>query len=172
MPNGAPRVVVRNIDAVVQLEEEFLSQRTMADRLSDAIAAFVGSIRFVILHVVWFVAWVVINFRVIPAIPAFDPYPFQLLCMMVSLEAVLLSTFVLIKQNRMSHRADQRSHLDLQVNLLSEKEVTKLIQMQRLICQKLGVSEAEKDEEMDEMSETTAVERLARELKSKIPPSE
>ena len=170
--NRAPSIngpVEVNINTVKRLEEEFLRDRSLADRLSDAIAAFVGSIPFVVVHVVWFVVWVIINLKVIPGVPAFDAYPYQLLCMLVSLEGVLLSTFVLIKQNRMSQRADQRSHLDLQVNLLSEKEVTKLMQMQRLVCQKLGIADANEDAEFLELSEVTAVDELAHELKAKIP---
>ncbi|MDQ2840797.1 MAG: DUF1003 domain-containing protein [Acidobacteriota bacterium] len=99
----------------------------------------------------------------------FDPYPFALLCMLVSLEGVLLSTFVLIKQNRMSQRADQRSHLDLQVNLLSEKEITKILQLQRLICTRLEIIEVEQDSEVNELSEVTAVDNIARELDAKMP---
>jgi uncharacterized membrane protein len=89
--------------------------------------------------------------------------------MLVSLEGVLLSTFVLIKQNRMSQRADHRSHLDLQINLLSEKEVTKVLQLQRLMCRQLGITEADADKEIVELSGITAVDNLARELDQKMP---
>lgn len=89
--------------------------------------------------------------------------------MLVSLEGVLLSTFVLIKQNRMSQRADQRSHLDLQVNLLSEKEITKILQLQRLICTRLEIQEANEDSEVTELSSVTAVGNIARELDAKLP---
>jgi len=154
-----------NINAIVRLEEQALKQRTVADRISDAIANFVGSIPFVAIHVAWFGIWVGLN----AGLWKFDPYPFALLCMLVSLEGVLLSTFVLIKQNRMSQRADHRSHLDLQINLLAEKEVTKILQLQQLICQRLGIEEAEADREVSELSHATAVENLARELDSKIP---
>src|SRR5689334_16275128 len=160
-----PASAADNINTIVQLEEQALRERRMADRISDAIANFVGSIPFVAIHVAWFGIWVALN----AGIWRFDPYPFALLCMLVSLEGVLLSTFVLIKQNRMSQRADQRSHLDLQINLLSEKEVTKVLQLQRLICRRLGIEEAEADREVSELSHVTAVENLARELHSKIP---
>jgi len=166
-----PRTALRNIDAVAQMEEESLRSRSLADKISDVIAGFVGSMPFVLIHLAWFIGWVVINLHLVPFLPAFDPYPYQLLCMLVSLEGVLLSTFVLIKQNRMSQRADHRSQLDLQVNLLSEKEVTKLIQMQRLICRQLGISETERDSEVLELSEATAVENLAKELKGTMPES-
>lgn len=163
--SATPPSAQANINAIVALEEHALQQRRFADRMSDVIASFVGSVTFVVLHLIWFGIWVGLNV----GLWKFDPYPFALLCMLVSLEGVLLSTFVLIKQNRMSQRADQRSHLDLQINLLAEKEVTKLIQMQRLICQRLGIKEVESDQELAELSDITAVENLARELNEKIP---
>jgi uncharacterized membrane protein len=158
-----------NIRAICALEEEALSRRTWADRISDAIANFVGSIPFVIIHLLWFGVWVAINVGLLFGTLKFDPYPFALLCMLVSLEGVLLSTFVLIKQNRMSQRADQRAHLDLQINLLSEREVTKLLQMQRLICERLNIKEAAYDPEAVELSHVTAVGNIARQLDQTLP---
>src|SRR3954452_19899720 len=156
-PAAMPPSAQANINAIVRLEEQALKERTMADRISDAIANFVGSIPFVAIHVVWFGVWVVLN----AGFWRFDPYPFALLCMLVSLEGVLLSTFVLIKQNRMSQRSDHRNHLDLQINLLAEKEVTKMLQLQRLICRRLGIQEGDADQEVIELSNVTAVDSLA-----------
>lgn len=156
--------VEENIDAVVKLEEEALNQRGPSDRVSDAIAKFVGSVRFVIIHILWFSAWITLNV----SFWKFDPYPFSLLCMLVALEGVLLSTFVLIKQNRMSQRSDQRNHLDLQINLLAEKEITKVLQLQRLICRRLEIAEAEADPDIEELSTNTAVDHLARVLDEKM----
>ena len=164
-----PQAAKQNIDTVIRIEAEIARERTTADRVADAIASFSGTISFALLHVGWFVVWVVVNTRLIPGIPAFDPYPFQLLAMLVSLEAVLLSTFVLIKQNRMGLRADQRSHLDLQVNLLAEKEVTKVIQMLDRIADRLGAAEQVADAETRELGEVTAVDRLAHELHQRLP---
>jgi uncharacterized membrane protein len=163
--SATPPSAEANINTIVRLEEQALEQRSFADRISDVIANFVGSIPFVAMHVVWFGIWVGLN----AGLWKFDPYPFALLCMLVSLEGVLLSTFVLIKQNRMSQRADHRSHLDLQINLLAEKEVTKVLQLQRLICRRLGIQEADADREIAELSDVTAVENLAHELHEKIP---
>jgi len=160
--NATPRFAQDNINTVVRLEETALKERTLADKISDAIANFVGSMLFVVMHVVWFGVWVGLNAGILK----FDPYPFALLCMLVSLEGVLLSTFVLIKQNRMSQRADHRSHLDLQVNMLAEKEITKVLQLQRLICRKLEIREADLDSEVVELSNVTAIGNLARELVS------
>ena len=164
-PPVTPRSAEDNIDLVVGLEEQALKGRNFADRASDAIANFVGSIPFVAIHVVWFGTWVGLN-----AGPwKFDPYPFALLCMLVSLEGVLLSTFVLIKQNRMSQRADHRAHLDLQINLLAEKEITKVLQLQQLICRRLEIEGVDSDEEVEELSTVTAVGNLAHQLDQKMP---
>lgn len=168
VPTPVP-LAQENIAAICALEEEALSKRTLSDRMSDAIANFVGSIPFVVVHVIWFIIWVIINMGWLSGKLRFDPYPFALLCMLVSLEGVLLSTFVLIKQNRMSQRADQRAHLDLQINLLSEREVTKILQMQRLICDRLQIEEAVRDEEAAQLSHVTAVDNIARQLDQKLP---
>ncbi len=168
-PPEPPPTAQHNIETVVRLEEETTRDRRWSDRLADAIATFSGTITFALLHLVWFALWAVVNTRLIPGIPAFDPYPFQLLAMIVSLEAVLLSTFVLIKQNRMGLRADRRSHLDLQINLLAEKEVTKVIQMLERISARLGASEEVVDAEARELGEVTAVDDLAHELQTKLP---
>jgi uncharacterized membrane protein len=165
----APSPAQRNIDTIVNLEAEALQRRCFSDKLADVVATFVGSVPFVVLHVIWFVLWVAINRGMIPFLKAFDPYPFALLCMIVSLEGVLLSTFVLIKQNRMSQRADHRGHLDLQVNLLSEKEITKALQMLEGISARLGIKEQVVDSEVQELEHNTAVENLAHELEQKIP---
>ena len=160
-----PTAAQDNINTIVHIEEQALKQRTWQDHLSDAIANFVGSIPFVVMHVIWFGIWVALN----AGVWRFDPYPFALLCMLVSLEGVLLSTFVLIKQNRMGQRADHRTHLDLQINLLAEKEITKVLQLQQLICRRLGIHEADIDKEVLELSNTTAVDNLAEELDRRMP---
>jgi uncharacterized membrane protein len=163
-----PRTVLDNIQAITALEEQQERGRTLSDRIADAIASFAGTVIFVLLHLVWFGLWAAINLGLLGVAPAFDPYPFQLLCMLVSLEGVLLSTFVLIKQNRMSNRADRRAHLDLQINLLTEKEVTKVIQMLERISDHLGLTD-HGDAETRELGQETAVDELARELDQRLP---
>ena len=166
---AAPPSAQDNINTVIALEEEARQKRTISDHVSDSIANFVGSMPFVVIHLVWFGIWVSINTGVFFGKLKFDPYPFALLCMLVSLEGVLLSTFVLIKQNRMSQHADQRAHLDLQVNLLSEKEITKILQLQRQICARLEIKEGVDDEEAAELSSITAVGNIAHELDKHLP---
>ncbi|MGE0372619.1 MAG: DUF1003 domain-containing protein [Gammaproteobacteria bacterium] len=167
-----PAMAVRNIEEVVRLEAEANDQRSVSDRIADLIAGFAGTVIFVLLHLAWFSLWASINAGLIPGIPAFDPYPFQLLCMIVSLEGVLLSTFVLIKQNRMSQRADERSHLGLQISLLSEQEVTKVIQMLEGISTHLGIRQEVVDATAEELGRHTAVGSLAHQLRRKLPPGD
>ena len=166
MPIGPAQ---RNIDAIVRLEQEFLAQRSRADRISDAVVDAFGTMKVLLVHFVVFVVWMLLNSGRVPGVAPWDPFPFILLTLFVSTEGVIVALLVLMKQNRMSRRADEREHLHLQINLLAEKEVTKMLQMQREICRHLGIQSALEDREALELSRDTAVDRLARELKDKLP---
>ena len=168
MPEKTIREVHANIETVARLEQEFLEQRTTTDRVGDAITGFAGTMKFVILHIIVLTGWFIVNSGVVSFIQPFDPFPYVLMTMMVSLEGVLLATFILMKQNRMSRRADQRDHLNLQIDLLAEKEITKILQLQRQLCQHFGIAAAN-DAEGVAMSQHTVVEDLARELEKKLP---
>ena len=159
----------RNIELIARMEEKYLNDRAPGERIADAIAAFSGSMTFVVLHVVIYAGWILVNMRITPFLPAFDPYQFMLLSMVVSLEAIFLSTFVLMKQNRMGKRADARGHLDLQINLLAEKEMTMVLQMLRLIGAQVGVRDTVLDQELSQLARETPVERLADEIEEKLP---
>ena len=169
MAEATPRTVRDNIQTIIRLEEQQEYERSLGDRIGDTIGTFAGTITFVALHLALFVAWAVVNRGMIPGIPAFDPYPFSLLTMIVSMEGVLITTFVLIKQNRMGARADRRNQLDLQINLLTEKEVTKVIQMLDRIAAHLKIEQEVADAETRELGEVTAVGELAKELKQVLP---
>ena len=166
--NATPQTVVESIETVLRLEEAALRGRTAGEKASDIIANFIGTIAFVALQVAWLAAWAAVNLGMVPGIHPFDPYPFQLLCMLVSIEAVLLSAFVLIKQNRMSYLSDRRAHLDLQINLLAEREVTRLLQMTERISRRLGVDPGLTADQVQELTEITEVEHLAQALDSKM----
>jgi uncharacterized membrane protein len=163
----AAGAIRQNIQAVAKLEDEFLRNRTRADRIADAVGVFAGSLKFLVLHIAGYGFWIVVNLGWIPGLHRFDPFPFMLLSLVVSLEAIFLSTFVLMKQNRMSRREDLRAHLDLQINLLSEREMTLVLQMLQRISTRLGARLSTK--ELDELSEDTSVEELANELKEILP---
>jgi uncharacterized membrane protein len=164
----SPSAVQKNIETVANLEQQFLRNRTSSDRITDAIAAFSGSMRFVVLHLVGFAVWILLNMNLSGFGHPFDPYPYVLLSLVVSCEAVLLSTFVLMKQNREARRSDVRDHLNLQIDLLAEKEITKMLQMQVAVCEHLGIAIEASRREIHELSQETAVEHLAAELKEKI----
>jgi uncharacterized membrane protein len=155
------KTVITNIRSVSQMETSLEESRTLVDRIADVIGGFSGSMTFVFIHMLWFVGWFLVNTLTL-GIKHFDPYPFILLAMVVSVEGVLLSTFVLMKQNRMQARIDVRDQLDLQINLLSEKEVTKVLQLLRAISDKLEIKpSAEDDQELAEMASITSVDLLA-----------
>ena len=158
--------VESNIRSVTQLERQFEDRRSPVDRIADGIGGFTGSFSFVAVHGVWFSLWFLINIGVIGFLPRFDPYPFILLAMIVSVEGVLLSTFVLMKQNRMQQRSDARAELDLQINLLAEKEVTKALQLLRAIAGKLDIEESGTDPELDEMADNTSVDSLSKRIRA------
>ena len=150
------------------MEEALEENRSVVDRVADLIGGFSGSMSFVLLHVLWFTAWFLINTGVIPGVHPFDPFPFILLAMIVSVEGVLLSTFVLMKQNRMQKRIDVRDQLNLQIDLLAEKEVTKSLQMLRAVCRRMGIDEAEFGDELGEMASTTSVDMVAERVQTEM----
>jgi uncharacterized membrane protein len=130
------RVVARNVNVEV---EEHVSFGT---RLSDFLTMVAGDIRFVYFNFAWFAAWIVINLGIIPSVTPFDPFPFGLLTMIVSLEAIFLSLFVLISQNRQAERERVRNDIEYDVNVKAELEIKelheKIDEMQDLIVQRLN----------------------------------
>jgi uncharacterized membrane protein len=158
-----------HIDSMARQEQEFLQKRTLSERAGDAVAALAGSLVFVMIHVLLVLTWILINVQGVQWIPRFDPYPFSLLGMIVSVEAVVLSSFILMRQNRMSKRAERRDHLNLQVDLISEKEITKLLQMVRAICERMGLKNIAEDKELREFSQATSVETLTQRLEDTLP---
>lgn len=170
-PEHQTHAIEDGIRSVVEMDRDFDESRTLTDRIADAIGTFSGSMLFVGIHVTWFTLWFLINTGVLSFVPKFDPYPFILLAMIVSVEGVLLSTFVLMKQNRMQQRSDARHQLDLQINLLSEKEVTKALQLLRAIAVKLEVEAAHRDSELDEMARVTSVDTLSERIHQELPPT-
>ncbi len=151
-PHTSDELTERNVDTVIQLEREVREKRTSGDRVVDGITAFCGSMTFVWVHVIWFVAW--IGLDILRHGVTFDPYPYQLLTLIVSLEAIILSTFILISQNRDAKQNDRRNHLALQVALLSEQENTKILKMLDLIAHKLDAAD-ESDPTIQVLEEST-----------------
>src|ERR1700687_4699826 len=158
-----------NIAAIAKLEEEALDRRTRTERQSDTIVRFIGSPKFLLLHVILVAAWITANLNLIPGVSPFDPFPFGILALFVSSESVFLTIFVLISQNRMARQAERRSHLDLQVGMLAEQELTTMLQMLQKLCQHTGVDVKSATQQVQGFSETTDVHKLASELEEKLP---
>ena len=143
-----------HIDSIVRQEEEALEQRSSSERLADTVGLFAGSLPFIAVHLVFLLAWLLVNEGEIPWARPFDPYPFSLLGVIVSMEAVMLSSFIIMRQNRMMRRGERRDHLNLQVDLLAEKEITKVLQMVRAICGHMGLKDIMADRDIHELART------------------
>ena len=134
-PNGQTKA---NIRSIADLEMEALHRRSVADRVWDTLGSIAGGSWFVAaFHVIWFAAWIAVNRGYVRGIKPFDPYPFNLLTMIVSLEAIFVTIAVLNSQNRMTRLADRRTHLDLQINMLAEAESTATLRLLRQIAKHL-----------------------------------
>jgi uncharacterized membrane protein len=156
----------RNVKIVAQLEKSANAERTPTDRLADSISAFVGSMNFVYIHIVWFGAW--IAFFTLPFLPKawrVDPFPFTFLTFVVSLEAIFLSTFILISQNHEERVARRRNHLDLQINLLSEQENSQILKMLDALHRAMNISA---DPETKALQEATRPDAMVEQIKRVI----
>jgi uncharacterized membrane protein len=152
-----PDHVADTVAEIVELEGRSRVGMSSSDHLADLITRFAGSMLYVWLHVAWFGAWIVLNLPIWGF--EFDGYPFGLLTMIVSLEAIFLSTFVLISQNRQATHADRRAKVDLEVNVISEREITKLMELVSDIHQHLNGHKH--DPEAREMSEQVQISSIA-----------
>jgi uncharacterized membrane protein len=151
-------VLERNIRALVERRRREEQDASPQQKLADAITRFTGSMLFVYLHLLIFGFWIVANLHWVPGIPAWDE-SFVVLAMIASVEAIFLSTFVLISQNRMALEADKRADLDLQISLLTEHELTKVASLLRQMADRLDVR-PEAEDELDEIAREIAPERV------------
>jgi uncharacterized membrane protein len=155
------RRVIRSLRAK---EDE---KRSFSERIADKFSEIFGSMTFLVINVVFFAVWIALNTRVIPGVEPFDPYPFGFLTMAVSLEAIILAILVLISQNRAAKIGELREETDLQIDILTEEELTKLLHMVALLLEKQGIDNGH-DEELKEMLEPTDVDALETELEEQI----
>jgi uncharacterized membrane protein len=164
-PPGLSSALERNIAALRERRRQEDARARPQDRLAAAITRFTGSMRFVWLHAALFGTWIAVNLGWIPGLPRFDP-SFVILAMVASVEAIFLSTFVLISQNRMQAAADVRADLDLQINLLTEHELTRVATLVAATADRLGVT-TEVDAELPEIERDVAPEAVLDELEEK-----
>ena len=160
-PRTVEEVTKRNVHSIVQLERAARASRSNADRIADSIAQFCGSMTFVWVHVIGFAGWILANS--LPGLRPFDPYPFTFLTLVVSLEAIFLSTFILISQNHETRVTERRNQLDLQINLLTEQENTKMLIMLERIAEKVGAITND-DPSLQVLDQATNPERLAEQI--------
>jgi uncharacterized membrane protein len=156
------KIIEQNIQTIISTRQTVASHRTTEERIADAITSFSGRMYFVYFHIIWFGVWLLINLGVLGIRP-FDPYPFGLLTMIVSLEAIFLSTFVLISQNRLSAEADRRADLDLQIGLLTEYELTRVLKMLDAIQDQMGI-ENDSDQELLDLEKDVRPEDVLEEM--------
>jgi uncharacterized membrane protein len=163
-PEGLTPVLGRNIRALHARRREEEKSAGWQERAAKAVTAFTGSMSFVGIHVALFGFWAAANLKLIPGVQPWDE-SFVILGTSASVEAIFLSTFVLISQNRMAELADKRADLDLQINLLSEHEVTRLMALVSAVADKLGVA-TEVDEEVDELKRDIAPEAVLTQIEA------
>ena len=144
-PPGLSTVLERNIQALKERQHRDEREASLQERMADRITGFTGSMLFVYIHLALFGFWIIANLGWIPGVPKWDP-TFVVLAMWASVEAIFLSTFVLISQNRMAAVAERRAELDLQISLLSEHEITKLTTLVASIAERLDVRTGVEDE--------------------------
>lgn len=162
MPNQPelPRVAKRNIAAMSEVEQKLLSRRPTLERVGDAVAHFFGSVWFIAAQIIVIAGWIEWNLFRRP----FDPYPFPLLSLVIDVEFLLLTTFVLMNQKHQSRRNEHWAHLDLQISMLTEQEVTKNLQLLDRICKHLSCGGAADDPQVAELSKPTPLAEFVGEI--------
>jgi uncharacterized membrane protein len=169
LEESLPSFISGNIDAIIDSEQAANRRRSRSEVISDFVGGAIGTLNFVALQLTGTVLWVVINAGLMAPVRPFDPFPFPILNQIIALEAVLMTAFVLMKQNRMSKLADRRAHLGLQINLLTERETTKIIGMLLEIGKRFGIQHKVLDEETSQLSRLLAIETLIEALHSRFP---
>lgn len=140
--------------------------RAWPQRMGDRIAESAGQFWFICLHVIWFGAWLLLNGGLFKRVHPFDPYPFSFLTFVVSLEAIFLSLILLMSQSREMKQEEARAKLDLQINLLTERETTKVLELVHALCARQGMAEAN-DEEVKDLLQPVEPDQLLNELESR-----
>jgi uncharacterized membrane protein len=160
--------IQEHIELIAKHEQDFLSRRTWDERMGDAVSSVVGSLTFVAIHAVVLVTWIGLNSGWIDRKKAFDSKPFPILALCLAFESILLASFILMRQSRIARRVDERNHLELQLMLLTEKEVTATLGICRDIARRLGLHEVVADRHIDQLSEGTSVDQIAESIREKL----
>ena len=163
-----PSHVQEHIDTIARHEQEFYAKRSRVDKIGDAVAGFAGNFAFVLSHLTVFLVWTFVNTAHVGPLPHFDPAPFPLLATVVALEAILLASFILMRQSGLAKRADERDHLMLQILLLTEREVSAVVKINQQIAERLGLGAISTDEEIKEMAKPTPIDNVAQTIQKNL----
>lgn len=158
------RTIEEDINTILVWERAALHKRSAAELVSDRITKWAGSGWMLVLHLAWFAIWVLVNIEVIPGVPAFDQFPFPLLTTVVSLEAIFLSLLVLASENRQTHHSVKRANLDLQVDMLAEREMTAVLILLRDVVQHLNVKTSLSPKMLNDLMQKTDIHALTKKL--------
>ncbi len=161
--------IQEHIDLIAKHEQEFLARRTSSEKLGDSMAAFIGSLTFVLLHVMLAAIWVIWNVFPGSASMRFDSFPFPLLDTVLAFEAIFVASFILMRQSRTSRRTEERDQLMLQVLLLTEREITANLGMMRHVATRMGLHEVAGNEEVSRLSEQTSIDDVAQIISESLP---
>jgi len=161
-------VVPSNVRRIASLEERQIRARSVSERVAGRVTQAAGTAIFAVTHLVWFIVWIGVNAGWVPGLGRFDPFPFNLLTMVVSLESIFLSIWILISQNQMTRQAERRAHLDLQINLLAEQESTATLRIVRRIAEHLHIDRDRSPADAS-LAEETDIERLVSKMDEALP---
>ncbi len=162
--------IQEHVELIAKHEQEFLARRTRSERLGDLIAGAAGNLTFVCIHVAFFAVWIALNTW--PGWRHFDPAPFNLMNTTVTLEAILLASFILMRQVRIGRREEEREHLMLQILLLTEKEITAVLDLNRQIARQIGLGQAADRPLVEELSQDTSIEDVTQSIRDNLPGAE
>ncbi len=156
-----------HIDLIARHEREFLDRRTHSERVGDAIGALIGSLWFIGIHFLWIALWIGLN--TLHPTPLFDGPPFPLLDTILAAEAIFLASFIVMRQGRLSRRADERDHLILQILILTEREITAVLGIERQIAAQIGLPSVAMDETLEQLSRETPIDQITQEIHENLP---
>lgn len=160
--------IQKHIELIAKHEEDFLSRRTWDEKVGDSVSSLVGSLAFVASHAVGVTTWIALNTGYIPVMRPFDPAPFPILDLLLAFESILLASFILMRQSRIARRTEERNHLELQLMILTEKEVTATLGICRQIARRLGLGELVDDREIKQLSQEISVDQLAESIRENL----
>lgn len=169
MADGKEKVTQQNLRTVAEMEEKADRERTLGERIVDAVASTVGTVQFWAAHLVVITVWPILNSGRVPGVIPWDPWPYETLRTVLPLEATIISCTVLMIQGRMKRQQAQRMHFDLQISLLQEREATKTLHLLSAICQRLEMPEVH-DPELADLVRFTDPILLHDEVKEKLAP--